>query len=204
MVLPAAGPPNPVPVPAQMRDDTSRAIEHDWRKKGPGPNGVFTLRFRGMYFIERNFDVETEVASDFAQRYFNCLNVSQRSNTAVRINLAALGEGFNPPVAQPGVFGLVPSWRPSGLAADISGPHHDLSQGTDQRLGMLRLALRLWQHLYEVNNKTLPPLPQMNMQPRKPSLVKLGIFLSFLPVELADKPFNSIYQTLQEIRADKF
>lgn len=201
MVQPAPGPPHPAPVPAEHRDDTTRAVWLNWRKTGPGADGVFKMRFRHMHFIGRDFDVDFDFSAGDMQTFYNFLQVTRRAHDAVRINLNALGQGFNPAVIEPGVFGTINSWRASSIATDISGPHHNLSQHADQRVGMLRLALRLWQRLHQVNATTLPPLPQAGMNPRKKSLVKLGIFLSFLPVELADKPFISIYGTLVQIRA---
>ena len=198
MVAPAAGPAVAAPLPAFVRNNNSRFLEFVINKKGA--SDVYKLSLRGVTTRDyRTFDVDHDMTKEFAQRFFNFSNVMERENEAVRRNLATLNQGFNPANHQIDVFGAVSSWGPSGNPNDIHGPRLNLSMGTAQRLHLLRRPLALWQRLYEVDDTTLPSsLDSPN--PRKKNLVKVGIFQSFLPVELTDKSWGSIYNTLQQIR----
>ncbi len=200
MEQPAAGPAVPKQVPEQQRRD--RYVEVDWRLLNKG--GMYKVRFYHVRVFDPDveFDVTCEQTPGFMQTYFNFLQVTSRYHAVMRTNLARLGQDFNPLNHQVGIFGPVVSWTASGDPADDSGPEHNLDQGTDQRVGCLRLALRLYQRLYSVDANTLPP-QTINKNPRKKSIIESGVFLSFLPAELAEKPYSSIYAVLMTIRNGK-
>lgn len=200
MVAPALGPAAPTPVAKDERDDDSRVVGFDYLQQGLGADNHYRVRFRGVitYTRGRDYDVTSTQTKAWVQQFHNCLNVTNRYHTAMRFNLAALNEGFNPDNHQIDVFGPVNSWGASNNPADNSGPRHNLSQGTAQRVGCLRLALELWQRMFQVNANTQPPMTYKGKM-RKTSIVKLGVFQSFLPVELADKAYSSMTKVMVKI-----
>jgi hypothetical protein len=200
MVQPEAGPAVPKQVPAQQRRD--RYVEVDWRLQDKG--GMYKVRFFHVrvYDPDNEFDVTCEQTAGWMQTYFNFLQVTSRLHAAARVNLARLDEKFHPPHHKEGVEGCPKSWIASGDPADDNGPQHNLSQGTDQRVNCLRLALRLYQRLYSVDANTLPPQTR-KASPRKKSIIESGVFQSFLPAELVEMPYSTIYQVLEKIRNNK-